>query len=334
MPLKTLTSFLAAVVLLTGTPSATAQSFRERVERGFRSVHYFQDTLRLTDPEGDAHIIRRLDTIPVQLLSLMANRSLPQAVSEKERLKEDLRNSRETGEEPFRIGKTNPLDTDLLLGRFCAIMHRHYPDITPSLGQEHEWSPEARQYLHYGFWHRLWRRISRRQKDFPVPLLHCSKLLVCLACGWTSYYCVTGQEEALTERILHYPDGGVQLENLFEESYVLNGGNLYLTFLTCENILARYPHRGDRGNDTLQKKLAYIRNDSKPLGDNYGAWYHFYGIALYGMVRNSFTSRLVADTESFGSLFLEGPDRQEYYINKYGALFGHRLKKRVREGIW
>ena len=142
------------------------------------------------------------------------------------------------------------------------------------------------------------------------------------------------QEKALTQRIMTYPKRGVYPHDLFEESYILNEGNLYLTLLTCENVLAGDPHRKGRQNDPLQKKLAYIRHESKEMGDNYGAWYHLFGIALYGMLRANLTSRSVAEFESLGSYLYEGPDKQETYINRYGALLGIELKKMMKHETW
>ena len=310
------------------------RTFLEWVETGYRSAHYQQDRLQLVDPVGDAHLIRRLDTIPAKLYMYLFREPLPQSDTERKRRQADSLDARQKGEAPFRIGKTMPIDIDRLLNRCSEILRAHDPAIVPFLGQEHEWSPEARKYLYYGFWHRLSRHAEYKQQDFPVPLLLRSKLFLCLACGWTARYCVTGQEAALTERVLRYPDRSLQIDQLFEESYLLNGGNIYLTLLTCENILASQPHRLEREEDPLQRKLAYIRHDSKELGDNYGAWYHFFGIALYGLVRSEFQSTFVADTESLGSLLYEGPDRQEDYINHYGAVFGSRFRRMLRRGSW
>ena len=323
---------MLSILLLTGCGSQRA--FLDRVETGYYSTPYQQDSLRLVDPEGDARLIRKLDSIPIKLYGYLFEGSLPQTDSLRERKRADRERVKQTGEAPFRIGKTMPIDIDRLLNRFGEILRRYEPDIIPVRGEEHKWSPEARRYLSYGFWHRLHRHAEYKQQDFPVPLLMRSKLLLCLACGWTARYCVTGREDALLERILRCPDRSVLIDQLFEESYLLNGGNIYLTLLTCENILAGHPHRGEREEDLLQKKLAYIRHDTKEMGDNYGAWYHFFGAALYGFVRPEFVSTFVVDTESIGSLFYEGPDRQETFMNHYGALFGDRFKKMIKKGSW
>ena len=301
------------------------EGFRFWLERSYESEGYQQDRVMLVDPQGDAMLIRKLDTAFVKLASAFFHQDLPQAVSDRER---------KAGEADFKIGKTYSLDNELLLEQFADILRRNYPAISPYIGEEHRWSPEARVYNLYGYWHRLWRRIAGEQQDFPIPVFMRSKLLMCLACGWTSRYCITGTEEALKERIMSYPDHSLQIHELFAESYVLNQGNLYMTLLSCENVLTGQPHRSEREFDPLQQKLSYIRNDSKPLGDNYGAWYHFFGIALYGMLRPQFVSTFVANTESLGSFFMEGPDPQETLINYYGALFGRELRRIIKKGSW
>ncbi len=324
MRLRAAAAVLAVLILASCGTTRTAsrnRAFLERLESGYRSEHYQQDSLLLVDPVGDACIIRKLDTIPVKIFSSLVNSSLPQA-------------EKDDRQEPFRIGKTPPFDNDRLLNKCREIMRRHYPDIVPTFGEEHKWSPEARQYIVYGYWHRLWRRLSGKQQDYPCPMFLHSKLLVCLACGWTARYCVTDREQALEAWILDRPDRSIQIDQLFEESYILNQGNIYLTFLTCENVLAGMPHREDRGNDPLQRKLAYIRNDSTEAGDNYGAWYHFFGAALYGFLRSDFVSLLVTDIESLGSFFMEGADRQETLINRSGALIGYEFFRMLEWGTW
>lgn len=296
-------------------------NFYTWIEHHYSARHYQQNSLKLIDPKGDAFLIRKLDTIPIKLLNILFNGALPQTIED-----EPI--------EIFEIGGTVPIDIDRLANKFREIMLQHYPNLVPSPGEEHDWSPDAKDYLLFGFWHRLGCHVIGKQQDFPSPFVIGSKLFLCLACGWTARYCITSQEKALTNRIMAYPDGGVLPHDLFEESYILNKGNIYLTLLTCENVLAGYPHRKGRQNDPLQKKLAYIRHDSKEIGDNYGAWYHFFGIALYGMLRTNLTSRTVAEIESLGSFFYEGADKQETYINRYGVLLGIKLKKIMKHETW
>ena len=301
--------------------------------RMYEATHYQQTGYKLVDPKADAHIIRKLDQVPTKLIKALLKSSYPQAEIQKEKELRELEKSKKA-KAGFKIGRTIPIDVDRLINKIHSIMLNYYPNIKPTLGKEHKWSPEAKRYLMYGFWHRLGRSILRKQKEFATPLFFRSKLFLMLACGWTSRYAVTGQEEALKNRIMLYPDGKMQLHHMFMESYVLNRGDLYLTLLTAENVLAGDPYRVDRENDPIQKKLAYIRHDTVKMGDNYGAWYHYFGISLYALVRTGVVARAVAETESIGSIFLEGLDKQEDYINRYGAIFGKKLKRLFKKGIW
>lgn len=320
------------MVLLSLTAPVNAGEFKQWV-KSKEATHYQQEGFKLEDPQGDAFLMRKLDQVPQRLLEALVKSSYPQAEIEKEKELKALEESKKD-EAGYLIGRTVPLDVDRLVNKCREIMLNYYPGIVPTLGEEHRWSPEARRYLVYGFWHRLGRHIFGKQKEFPSPLFFRSKLFLLLACGWTSRYAVTGQEAALTERIMKYPDKKMQLHHMFMESYVLNRGNIYLTMLTAENVLAGDPYRVDRENDPVQKKLAYLRHDSVELGDNYGAWYHFFGISMYSIVRAGVVARAVAEIESLGSLFLEGKDKQEDYINRYGAIFGKKFKKMLKEGLW
>lgn len=323
------------IILLVGSSGVWAGEFKDWLKKLSVAQHYQQDGLKLVDPKGDAYLIRMLDTVPMKLLSTLVKGDYPQAEIDRERELKALEAQQKQAATAagFKIGKTRPIDPDRLINAFRQVIQQ-YPKIEPTLGEEHEWSPEAKRYLWYGFWHRLGRVIFRRQKEFPSPLFLRSKLFLLLACGWTSRYAVTGQEKALVDRLMQYPDRSVQIHDLFRESYVLNHGNLYLTMLTAENVLAGNPYRKDREKDPLQKKLAYLRHDSCEFGDNYGAWYHFFGIALYGMMRAPLVARAVAEIESLGSLALEGPDKQEDYINRIGAIFGRKLNRMFVNGDW
>lgn len=323
---------LSVILLLVLSLPVSAGEFKQWVKTS-EATHYQQSEFCLEDPKGDAFLIRKIDQVPQKLLEALVKSSYPQAEIEKEKELKALEMA-EKDKAGYVIGKTVPIDVDRLINKCREIMLSYYPRIIPTLGEEHRWSPEAKRYLVYGFWHRLGRHVFRKQKEFPSPLFFRSKLFLLLACGWTSRYAITGQESALAARIMQYPDGKMQLHHMFMESYVLNKGNLYLTFLTAENVLAGDPYRVDREKDPIQKKLAYLRHDSVQMGDNYGAWYHFYGISMYALVRAGIVSRAVAEIESLGSIFLEGKDKQEDYINRYGAIFGKKFKNMFKDNLW
>lgn len=324
--------FLSLLVFVTSVGHAKNE-FKTWLKSLYEGVHYQQEELKLIDQKGDAFLIRKLDQVPKKLVTALVKSSYPQAEIQKEKELQALEENKKD-QAGFKIGKTKPIKVDRLVNKIHQIINAYYPDIIPTRGKEHEWSPQAKRYLIYGFWHRIGRKIFKKQKEFPSPLFFRSKLFLLLACGWTSRYAFTGTEEALKKRIMLYPDKSVQLHHMFMESYVLNRGNLYLTFLTAENVLAGNPYREDRENDPIQKKLAYIRHDNLPMGDNYGAWYHFFGISMYALMRSGVTARAVAEIESFGSFFLEGADKQENYINRYGAIFGRKMKKMFKSKAW
>jgi hypothetical protein len=230
----------------------------------------------------------------------------------------------------FKIGKKHPFNVDRLINAIRKVIIEH-PEIKLTMSEEHKWSKEARRYMVYGFWHRIGRFITRRQKDIPSPLFMRSKFFLLLACGYTSRYAITGFEDKLESKLLSYPDRSLNIHKVFEESYILHNGDIYLTMLCIENILARNPYVKDRQKLPIQKKLVYLRNDSDKTGDNYGAWYHLFGIATYGILRPGLVSRSVAEIESLGSIFLEGFDSQEDYINRLGSIFGLKLRRMIKK---
>ena len=323
-------AFIAMIFLLSLSFAAQAQSsqFKKWINK-FSVDHYQQDEPLKVDPKGDAILIRKLDQVPGKLAKALFKKSYPQAHAQEAKELQAIEEKKS-----FKIGKTIPIDINRFLVACRLIMQKYHPHITPKVGKEHKWSKEAKKHLYFGFWKRLSRRLRKKQKEVPCPLFFSSKLFVMLSCGWTSRYAITGKEAALKERIMLYPDRLMYPHHMFMESYVLNRGDLYSTLLTCENVLAGDPYRENRDDDPVQKKLVYIRHDSEEYGDNYGAWYHFFGIALYGLVRPGIVSRAVAEIESFGSLFLEGKDRQENFINRHGAIFGKKLRKLIKRGTW
>ncbi len=304
----------------TGGPQGLA--FSELVKRGDPDYHLrpkVQKELKYIDPEADAHLIRMIDRAPERLIHDMFSFGKKKVKIEKP---------------DFTTGKEKPVNIDALCNKFIKIIQEN-PDIKPSLGQEHKWSPDAEKYMSYGkgFWQRV-GAFMRGEQDFPAPTLGGSKLFIMLACGLTPYLAQTGQEEKLEKKIMEYADRSVKIDDVLRESYVLNKGDLYLTLLTAENVLGRDFFDADRGNRPLQKKLQYIRNDSKPEGDNFGAWYHFAGLALYSLVRPEWMAKSVAAVETFGSLFTEKKDKQENHINRLGVEFGSKLKKMIEEENW
>jgi hypothetical protein len=268
---------------------------------------YQQTQYQPVDALGDACLVKRLSHIPGDITRVVLERA-------EDKIHEAApRNHTEAAPATpsFEIRQDLPMDVDALTARFVSDIAQS--GIAPILGEEHEWSPEA--------------------KGAHVNALG-SKLFLMLADGQTSHYAVTGQEGTLKNWAMGQKDFSILPHDLLRESYRLNHGDLYQTFLTCENVLNPDWKNPDRAQDPLQQKLAYIRSDSAPLGDKYGAWYHLMGAALYGLMRPALIARSVAEIEAAGSYVMGGPDPQEDAMNRLGARFGSLLRKRVQENDW
>ncbi len=295
-------------------------TFSQKVSDAPGDFKYRQDESKSIDPEGDAHLIRDLDKVPGEIIKSLFDRN--------------IKGEEQTGEiKPDIVaGKQKPINMDALINKFKEIIQEN-PQITPILGEEHKWSPQAKKYLRFGFIRRLFGFLGKKN-SFPVPLMGRTKLFLCLACGWTSRYMKTGSEDELKSKLMKYKDKSINIHDVLRESYILNKGNIYKTLLTAENVLGGEIYKKDRSQVPLQKKLKYIRNDSKPEGDNYGAWYHLMGAGLYSLMRPDWIAKSVVEIESFGSLFLEGRDPQEDHINRLGAEMGTKLKRMMKDGSW
>lgn len=232
---------------------------------------------------------------------------------EKERLLVQLRNAKMQIE-----GRENPFRKDEMLKMMKQIIVEEAAGgIQPKYGEPHEWSPEFTRYC--------------RENVEMLPL-NLTKLLTALSAGVTSRHFKTGMEVSLINYILSREKASVTIDQLFRASYRLNGGDVYLTILSIENILSdnwRHPRRDQLA---VTRKLANISNFYNGKGDKYGAWYHFHGIMLYGYVYGGFRAALISGTESVGSHVLSGDSEpQEDHINSVGGEIGARLAEIVNE---
>lgn len=276
---------------------------------------YQQTEPKWSDPAGDAHLIRILDKAPEEIVGGVWNYLV----------KGEKWHDHGGEAAPLHTsGRYPKFSVESVSADFQKIIADH-PEFKPHIGPEHEWSEQARDYFGTGFFKRTLAAFQGKQ-DFPVPTIG-DKLTILLGLGKTAQFAVTGQEQALEEKLMKYPDRSVGLADMMKESYVLNKGDLYGTFLTAENILAKDVNDPDRENQPLQDKLEYIRDDEPQVGDNFGAWYHFFGTSLYGLIRSPVKAQGVALIEAAGSFFMEGPDPQETKVNLYGAKFGGQLRK-------
>ena len=180
--------------------------------------------------------------------------------------------------------------------------------LSPQLGNPHTWSPSI---------------VKELKKEFKI-FSRMSKLLLALARGVTSSYLVTGTEEQLKDYIL---SRSINLEEMFRASYRINQGDVYLSLLTIENVLSRFWPTPDRSKRAITTKLKDITNYNY-YTDKYGAWYHLFGIMLFGYVEGGFKAKLVGGIETMGSLIMGRfqDEKQERYINSRGGPIGSRLR--------
>ena len=219
-------------------------------------------------------------------------------------------------------GRVNPFRKQEMLNMMMQIINEERAGgLEPKFGEPHTWSPEFIQYC--------------KDKGEMIPLGF-TKLLTALASGVTSRHFKTGTEVTLINYILSNKDESVTLDQMFRASYRINGGDVYLTILTIENILSDNWRHPQRDKLAVTRKLANICNFYDGRGDKYGAWYHYHGIMLYGYVRGGFRAALVGSLETAGSHVLSGGvnEQQEDDVNSMGGKIGARLAKIVNEKLY
>ena len=69
---------IAANPLMADEPKQESE-FKKWIKQNYEAEHYQQDSLQLVDPKGDAYLIRKIDTVPMKLLSSLVKSSYPQA---------------------------------------------------------------------------------------------------------------------------------------------------------------------------------------------------------------------------------------------------------------
>ena len=217
-------------------------------------------------------------------------------------------------------GRTPPIRTrgftDMLL---TVISQESREGLAPSPGIPHRWSPA---FLHH------------HANDFPL-ISSSSKLFVALAYGVTSRFMVTGLEYQLAHWMAAQHDASISPEMLFRKSYRLNQGDIYLTLLTIENVLSRFWLDDDRDNLLLTRKLKPIINLWQGRGDNFGGWYHLWGMILYGYVEGGWAVSLIQEIESTGShLLSDKREVQEEHVNRAGGIIGKQLRDAIASGSW
>jgi hypothetical protein len=279
------------------------------------------------NPASDALLLNLIDKLPSGLAS-MTWAAIKRWVTRGDGTPEPLK-SRQHGD--FQVGKQAPLRLDSLSRTLQATM-AEFPDLQPTIGAEHVWSNDARGFQGPGFWRRVGGWMCG-ERPFPFPTFARSKLICALGLGATSVVMPTGREKDLRTWMLAQKPASIEVHHLFREAYRLHEGDLYGTLLCAENVLSEGLYDPQRQDREVTSRLSYLRNDSAPEGDNFGAWYHMFGAALYSLMRPEWKANLCMKVEGAGSLILEGKDAQEDHLNQIGTRLGVELKRIVRDGV-
>lgn len=191
------------------------------------------------------------------------------------------------------------------------LMDYELDGLKPTIGECHQWSS----------------KIHNDPEASCSPYLLFSKLFWALAYGDSSVYFYTGNETDLANWILSQPDRSVSLRSIFRISYLLNKGNVYLSMLTIANVISRFWYTPERETLLLARKLEVITGVQDGIGDNYGAWHHFWGLMVFGYCHSGWTAWLVGNLESFGSHCVSNADEpDEDYINANAGFVGSELR--------
>ena len=163
-------------------------------------------------------------------------------------------------------------------------------------------------------------------KDFLSAKVVASKILMCLATATSARFMYVGQEVPLIDWILSRQDNSVTIEQLFEESYNLNKGNVYLTVLTIENVLSDSTFEADREKTAVNRKLSDLYAGSP---NKFGDWYHLFGTMLAGYANEH--AEAIADLYGVYRKISRGSNAEKATISadKIGAKMGRQLRQFV-----
>jgi hypothetical protein len=219
--------------------------------------------------------------------------------------------------EPWMEGRTAPIRVEAAQDMLVQVLHEEARDgLPPRPGEPIRWSPA----------------FHRRH---PNP--QWSRLLVTLTFGASSRLLRTGREEALLEWLQAQPDDSVDLQGMFRASYRAADGDVYLALLTAENVLSRYFLDPERDRLFYLHKLRPLTDTFEDRGDQFGAWYHLFGMMLYSYARGPTAGFVTGAAETLGSKLSndrEEVEIQEGFVNRAGSRLGAHLRRVVRSADW
>ena len=267
-----------------------------------RFVEYAQEKLMLVDSEGDRLLLQLFwDTCETGLKKCLLRKNIAPQETQL-RLPRFLQENPILSDTPVRTvdnSRVRPLfDAQATVSNLKKIIRNEQArGLHASFGRIHTWSAGRTSGL--------------------------SKIIMALATASSSRFLYVGHEEELIEWIKKRPDNSVSIEALFHKSYILNGGNVYLTLLTIENVLSDATFEENRENTAVNRKLADLYAGSP---NKFGDWYHMFGTMLAGYVGEP--ARLIAKLYGIYRRISRGgaAEKATMAADKVGADMGVELR--------
>ena len=265
-------------------------------------VEYAQEKLMLVDSEGDRLLLQLFwDTCETGLKKCLLRKNIAPQETQL-RLPRFLQENPILSDTPVRTvdnSRVRPLfDAQATVSNLKKIIRNEQArGLHASFGRIHTWSAGRTSGL--------------------------SKIIMALATASSSRFLYVGHEEELIEWIKKRPDNSVSIEALFHKSYILNGGNVYLTLLTIENVLSDATFEENRENTAVNRKLADLYAGSP---NKFGDWYHMFGTMLAGYVGEP--ARLIAKLYGIYRRISRGEaaEKATMAADKVGADMGVELR--------
>lgn len=159
-----------------------------------------------------------------------------------------------------------------------------------------------------------------------------SKLLVALSNGDSSRVLPTMKERELQNWILDQKNRSVTIHEVFSKAYELNGGDVFKSLLTIENVLSEDFYNPRRQNLALSTRMSKIINHKGGNFDLYGAWYHLFGMLAYGFDSGSkFKANFIGKVETGTSLvYGTSNEKQENFMIQGGPI-GADLRDQLKK---
>ncbi len=312
--------------------SAAGTGSRGPAAAGYDQNLYEQSNYLLDDPAGDDALVIRASKVPKNIFSFLKKKSAGQNPHELDDWAPDESELKDISNLPFKNlsdssqpsfqGRDNPLKVQELTTAFGQIIKEEYLNhhLQPKFGQIHRWSTDNSQ-----------KQITSSY------VMGFDKVFIALSLGFTNRFMKTDREPELKTWMLAQAYSSITLPTLFWQSYVLNKGDVYLTLLTIENVLASNWRFPGRENMPLTKRLKPIASGYNYDSDRYGTWYHLFGMMLFGYIKSGTTANMVGRVEALGSNVMSGfnvDKTQKQWMNKQGGFVGQNLKRMILTGSW